>query len=106
MHSFLTNALHTMPHSARDGFFVFLDSTDDPNEPHGDIASSTRLSKQLQLSSSSDLESDQEADILDHTGDSSIDSFGPHTPPRFDSPPIQNLATSKVSEGKHFVMMQ
>jgi hypothetical protein len=62
MHAFLTNAPNAKPYPAHDGFYVFPDGTG------GDYNEGTFVYE------------------LDDRGDSSIDSLGPDTPPRVDSP--------------------
>jgi hypothetical protein len=99
MHAFLSNARHLRPHPARDGFFVYLDIDDDSvrdeynhaAEPGAEV--STTFQKDVELEEQ--LSIDSESEQMDDQGDSSVDSFGPHTPPRFGSPPIQECAKHK-----------
>ncbi|KAF9445751.1 hypothetical protein P691DRAFT_777352 [Macrolepiota fuliginosa MF-IS2] len=110
MHAFLTNVPQARPYPARDGFIVYADTAHafcgDEAEPEGNIQiKSSPRPGQISLSiSPSDSGSEQGSGVLSNKDDSSVESFGPHTPPRFDSPSIHEFQSPKCSVDGSFII--
>ncbi|KAJ3574269.1 hypothetical protein NP233_g1868 [Leucocoprinus birnbaumii] len=96
MHAFLSDSCQSRPQPALDGFFVFtgspvhLSKSSFPDSATDDTVTAIQSCEIASPEGSPSSDSDGfEHEHLAGQCDSSLDSFGPSTPPRSSSPPIQ-----------------
>lgn len=97
MHTFLAGDCHLQLRPALNGFFVFTDSSDqDGYQSAESIVDESAVAAQIcgvEDSEGSAASNSDEDERLSEKFDSSVDSLGPPTPPRLDSPPIHDFNT-------------
>jgi len=100
MHAFLTDNHRLRPRSAVNGFFVYPEILDGGRG--NEIGSIIEAQITVQLYNGHDFDDSSsshsdEQDQVDEKCNSSLDSFGPETPPRLDSPQIQEVTKRKTT---------
>jgi len=100
MYAFLTDNHRLRPRPAVNGFFVYPEILDrgEGNEIGSIIEAqiTAQLYNDHDFDDSSSSHSDEQ-DQVDEKCYSSLDSFGPETPPRLDSPPMQEVIKRKTT---------
>jgi len=100
MHAFLTDNHRLRPRPAVNGFFVYPEILDSGRGNEIGSIIEAQIKAQLyndhEFDDSSSSHSDEQ-DQVDEKCNSSLDSFGPETPPRLDSPPIQEVTKRKTT---------
>jgi len=101
MHAFLTDDCRLRPRPAVNGFFVYPEMLDGGERKEiRSVIGGPQITAQLyndhDFDDSSSSHSDEQ-DKVDEKCNSSLDSFGPETPPQLDSPPMQEFTKKKTT---------